>query len=164
MAMRGATTAYHQGNDSKTAFALLDGLSSRLGGSTLPGLADQSKLAADLRTRAAFYAGYGGELPRSLSHLLVVGRWEITGADGFDDLHKGDRLEFTPDREMLTFRKDKGLAEAEDLETYEINEREVHLTISRMVLRYAATSDRMTMRTDNGSDAARLTLRRIRAN
>ncbi len=161
LALRGATTAFHQRNDPKTAFALLTGLSARLKGSGLPALAKEDKLVGDMLTQAAFYAGYSGEMPKTLRHLAVVGKWEIVGADGFEDLHRGDRLEFTSGREMLTYRKAAGFTTADETENYEINERDIHLVDSRLVMHYAANGQRMTMRIDDANGHAELALRRL---
>ncbi|MFA6117236.1 MAG: VWA domain-containing protein [Sphingomonas sp.] len=161
LAMRAATIAFHRDNNPKRAFALLDGLSTRLRDSGLPGMAVEEKLAGDMRSRAAFYAGYAGELPKTLKHLAVVGNWEIVQANGFEDLHRGDRLSFTGDREMLTYRKKTGFTEADETEGYEINERDIHLVNSRLVMRYDAKADRMVMSIRDDTGDARLALRRL---
>jgi Ca-activated chloride channel family protein len=161
LSMREATTAFHKNDDPKRAFAVLDGLSARLRGSGLPDMAQEEKLVGEMRGKAAFYAGYGGELPKSLRHLTVIGTWEIVNADGFTDLHRGDRLEFTNDREMLTYRKKVGFDSYDDSETFEINDRDIHLTESRLVLHYQADrKDRLTMSFDDQSGTA-LSLRRL---
>jgi Ca-activated chloride channel family protein len=161
LAMREATTLFHQKDDPKAAFALLDGLSNRLRVASLPGMAQEEKLVANLRGHAAFYAGYGGELPKSLKHLSVIGKWEIVTADGFEDLHSGDRIEFTDDREMLTYRKKTGFENADEAEGYQINERDIHLVDSKLVLRYASRNDRLTMSLNDDRGRAELFLRRL---
>jgi len=161
LAMRAATIAFHRDHDPKKAFALLDGLSTRLRESGLPGMAAEEKLAGEMRSQAAFFAGYGGELPKPMKHLAVVGNWEIVQASGFEDLHRGDRLSFTGDREMLTYRKKAGFTDADDSETYEINERDIHLVDSGLVMRYNAKADRMVMSIRADSGDARLALRRL---
>ena len=161
LAMRAATTAFHINNDPKAAFALLDGLSTRLQSAKMPDMAKEEKLVADMRGRAAFYAGYGGELPKSLKHLSVIGKWEIIGAEGFEDLHRGDRLEFTRDSEMLTFRKAAGFESADETEAYEINERDIRLVDSKLVMHYAAGGDRLTMAINDDAGSSRLSLRRM---
>ena len=161
LAMRAATTAFHHDNDPKKAFALLDGLAQRIGGTNLPDLAKETKLVADMRSKAAFYAGYGGEQPKALRPLAVIGKWEIVNADGWEDLHRGDRLEFTDEREMLTYRKTAGFENADDSESYEINESDIHLVDSRLVLHYRAGGARMTMSVRDASGTSSLTLKRL---
>ncbi|MGY4396720.1 hypothetical protein ACVWZA_001905 [Sphingomonas sp. UYAg733] len=46
---------------------------------------------------------------------------------------------------MLTYRKKVGFDEYDESEAFEINERELHLVDSRLVMRYMAKSTRMTM-------------------
>ncbi|HSI17327.1 MAG TPA: VWA domain-containing protein [Sphingomonas sp.] len=161
LTLRSATTVFHQRNDAKAAYALLSGLSGRLQSSGLSGMGKENKLVGQMLTQAAFYAGYAGETPKTLRHLAVVGKWEIVGADGFTDLHRGDRLEFTGEREMLTYRKTAGLNDADESESYEINERDIHLVGSRLVMHYTAKGDRMTMQVDDGDGHAALALRRL---
>ncbi|MDB5704491.1 MAG: hypothetical protein JWN66_1607 [Sphingomonas bacterium] len=161
LAMREATTAFHMKDDPKKAFALLDGLAGRLNGSGLPGMAKEEKLVSTMRGQAAFYAGYGGEMPKSLNHLSVIGKWEIVNASGFEDLHRGDRLEFTDDREMLTYHKAEGLDSVDETEAYEVNNREIRLVDSKMVMRYTTRGGRMTMSVNDPGGTAQLALRRL---
>ena len=161
LALRGATIAFHEKSDPKTAFALLDGLATRLRGSGLPDMAKEEKLAGDMRGQAALYAGYGGELPKSMRHLAVVGKWEIVRAEGFEDLHRGDRLQFTGNSQMLTYHKKAGFEQADETESYEINEHAIHLVQSRLVMRYDAASDRLTMSVNDADGRSTLALRRL---
>lgn len=161
VALRDATTAFHQRNDAKGAFATLTGLQSRLRGAGLPGMEKEDKLVTTMIGQAAFYAGYSGEMPKTIRHLAVVGKWEIVSADGFADLARGDRLEFTNDREMMTYRKKAGLDDADDSESYEINENAIHLVSSRLVMRYSVNGDSMTMSINDNEGRSQLSLRRI---
>ena len=161
VSLRDATTAFHQRNDAKGAFATLAGLQSRLRGNGLTGMEKEDKLVTTMLGQAAFYAGYSGEMPKTIRHLAVVGKWEITGAEGFADLARGDRLEFTNDREMLTYRKKAGFDDADDSESYEINENAIHLIDSRLVMRYSVNGDRMTMSISDNDGRSLLFLKRI---
>jgi Ca-activated chloride channel homolog len=143
LVMKDATTAFHMKGDPKTAYRLLSGLSARL---ETVGLDSEKKLVGDMTAQAALYSGYGGELPKSMRHLSAVGTWEVTRASGFEDLTRGDRLQFTPNRDLLTFRKKVSLINADDREDYEINERELHMVNSRLVFTYEAEGDTMRMR------------------
>lgn len=160
LSMREATTAFHKG-DPKTAHRVLAGLSTRMTGSGLPGMEGEVKLVGDLTQRAGFYSGYGGEPPRSMRHLTVVGRWRVVGVTGFEDVKRGDQFEFSSDRSFSTFRKATGYVTPDDTEPYEINEESIHLVGSRMVLQYAARGDEMTMTLGAPYMNGRITLRRV---
>jgi Ca-activated chloride channel family protein len=160
LGMRDATTAFHAG-DPKAAYAILAALSGRMKGSGLPGMAPEVKLVGDLTDRAGFYSGYGGEPPRSLRHVAVVGRWRVVSATGFDDVKRGDEFEFTEDREFSTYRKATGFDTPDDTEDYEINNDSIHLVNSNMVLQYAAKGDSMIMTLDQPITPGRIALRRV---
>jgi Ca-activated chloride channel family protein len=142
-ALRGATAAFHAEGNPKKAFALLKGLSDRLDGAGLGDLSGEKKLVGDMLEQAAFYSGYAGEAPKSLRHLTVVGTWEVSRADGVDDLRRGDRLSFTTDREVLTRRR--AAPGDEERENYEINEKQIHLQRSGLVFNYRTKGDTLTM-------------------
>ncbi|NYT43062.1 VWA domain-containing protein [Sphingomonas sp. R-74633] len=161
LAVRDASVAYHKDENPKAAFALLDGLAGRIQAASLPGMSDETKLVGNMRAQAAFYSGYGGELPKAMRHLAVVGRWQVTGATGFEDIHRGDQMEFTKDMEMLTYRKASGFDSADETEDYEINENQVHLIDSRLVMRYSAKGDRMQMSLNDNDGRAHIWLRRM---
>ncbi|WP_404334174.1 VWA domain-containing protein [Sphingomonas sp. MMS12-HWE2-04] len=161
LALRDASIAYHEKKDPKAAFALLDGVASRFQAARLPGMESETRLIGNLRAQAAFYSGYKGELPKAVRHLAVVGRWEVTNADGFEDIRRGDQLEFTDDRAFNTYRTTTGHGDAEESETYEINENRIHLVDSRLVMAYSAKGDRMQMSLDDAKGSARLWLRRM---
>jgi Ca-activated chloride channel family protein len=161
LAVRDASVAYHTDENPKAAFALLDGLAGRIQAAALPGMADETKLVGNMRAQAAFYSGYGGELPKAMRHLAVVGRWEVTGASGFEDIHRGDQMEFTREMEMLTYRKASGFADAAETEDYEINEKQVHLVDSRLVMNYAPKGDKLMMSLSDNDGSAYIWLRRM---
>jgi len=154
-ALRGAATAFHAEGNPKKAFALLNGLSHRIAGSGLDGLAGEKKLVGDMLQQAAFYSGYAGEMPRTMRHLAVIGSWEVSRAEGLD-VRRGDRMSFSTDNELTTRRR--GKTEEED-ESYEINERQIYLPRSGMVFNYRTSGDLLTM-THETSEAA-LYLRRV---
>jgi Ca-activated chloride channel family protein len=161
LVLKGASTAFHQEGNPKKAYALLNGLAGRISKSDVKGLEGERKLVGDMLQQAAFYSGYGGEQPpKSLRHLAVVGTWVVRSASGFSDLAPGDRLSFNRERELTTVRPKprKGLHE-EETENYEINERQIHLTDSALVLNYWAGRDRLTL--EDKTSQARLVLARI---
>lgn len=158
-----ATTAFHLRNDAKTAHRLLAGLDSRLAAARNDALRNERKLVTDLMERAAFYAGYGGEAPRSIRHLGVVGSWEIVSLQGIGDLRIGDRLEFSSDRDMTIYRKRNNYRGDSEVEPYQINERQLYLEDSDVVFDYAINENRMTLSVKGNirSLTPRIVLRRI---
>jgi Ca-activated chloride channel family protein len=159
-ALRGATTAFHMQGNPRQAFQTLSGISSRLEGSGLDGLAGERRLVGDMLQQAALYAGYSGEAPRSLRHLAVVGTWRVSRAEGLEDVHGGDTMVFSSDRELTTSRRHPRRDEpGEDSESYQINEAQIFLPESNLVFDYRASGDRMTL--IDGTGAARLYLARV---
>lgn len=155
-ALRGAATAFHAEGNPKKAYALLKGLSGRLDGSGLAGLDGEKKLAGDMLQQAAFYSGYAGEVPKALRHLTVVGTWEVSRAEGVEDLRRGDRLSFTSDNEVLTKRRWKA---GDERASYEINEKQIHFPEDGLIFDYRTSGDTMKLTHDLGR--ATLYLRRV---
>lgn len=156
-ALRGAATAFHADGNPKKAYALLKGISDRLDNSGLEGLKNEKKLADDMLQQAAFYSGYTGESPKSLRHLTVVGTWEVSRSDGVEDLRRGDQLSFTAERELVT--RHRKAPDDEETESYEINEKQIHLPGSGRVFNYRSSGDKLTLVHEEGPIA--LTLRRV---
>jgi Ca-activated chloride channel family protein len=154
--LRGASTAFHQEGNPKRAFQLLSGLDGRLKGSRLDGLDDERKLVGDMLQQAAFYSGYAGEMPKTLRHLAVVGKWEVSRSEGLE-FRRGDKLFFTAGRELEIQRR--RAPDEEESESYEINERQIYLPRSGMVFSYRASGDTMTLAHESG--LATLFLRRV---
>lgn len=161
LTMREATTAFHEKGDPKAAHALLSGLDARLGASGLSGMEEERKLTGTMLAQAALYSGYGGELPKSLRHIRTAGNWEITGVRNITDLRRGDRLEFTRDGELLTYRKASGIEEVDESESYEINEKQIHMVDSRLVFNYSVSGDRLYLETADVGERATIALRRV---
>jgi Ca-activated chloride channel family protein len=163
--LRGASAAFHREGKPRQAFALLSGFSKRLEASAAAGLwtapeklGEERKLVKDMLAQAALYSGYGGEQPRPIRHLMVIGDWEVQSVSGMEDLRRGDRLSFSPDNELTTMPQGRDEDE-EEIEDFEINERQLRLPDTGLVFDYRATADRLTLR-DTKKQAA-LTLRRI---
>jgi Ca-activated chloride channel family protein len=158
-ALNGATTAFHARNDPREAFTLLSGISNRLEHSDLAGLNGERQLVGDLLQRAAFYAGYASERPRSLRHMSVIGTWRVRRSEGFEDIRSGDTMAFE-DGELTTTRANpRGNEREEESETYRINAQQLFLTDSNLVFDYRASGNRMTLVDDTGT--ARLYLTRV---
>lgn len=162
LVMKEATTAFHIGGDAKRAHALLSGLDGRMKADRLPKMEGERKLLDTMLAQASLYAGYGGELPKSLRHTRTIGTWEVTSVKNIADLRKGDRLEFTADRDLLTYRAKEGLEQADESESYEINEKEIHMVGSRMVFGYRLANDRLILDNwDADGTTAQIWLKRV---
>ena len=162
LAMREATIAFHRNNDPKAAHALLSGIAGRIDGSGLGGLEGERKLVSAMVAQAALYAGYGGELPKTMRHLAVVGNWRIVEAEGFEDLHRGDHVRFSPEEDFVVRRaRPRRNESAEDHESYEINERQIHLPESGLVMDYRTAHDRLYLNGDDSRGRLRLTMARV---
>jgi Ca-activated chloride channel family protein len=158
--LTGAATAFHQRNDPRAAFRLLSGISTRLQGSGLAGLESERTLVDNMLRQASLYAGYAGEVPRNLRHLSVVGTWQVRRASGFEDIRIGDTMAFSANRELTTSRRNPRRGEEpQETEGYQINEAQIFLTDSDLVLDYRARGDSMTLVDDSGM--ARLYLTRL---
>lgn len=160
--LSGGATAFHRG-DARTSYRLLSGLATRLAGSSLPGLDQERKLAGDMLRQAAFYAGYSGERPPSIRHLALQGSWQVSRAEGFEDLRRGDTLSFSPESEMTTRRVNpRAGEEEEENENYEVDGRQIRLLESNLTLDYRTSGDRLTL-ADPENGYSRLVLTRVGA-
>lgn len=161
LSMRDATIAFHRNNDSKTAFSLLSGLDQRLAASGLADLSGERELVGGMVKQAAFYAGYAGEMPKAMRHLAVIGDWRIVRAEGFEDLRRGDQVSFSEDEEFTVVRANPRRGEEdEDNESYEINERQIHLPESNLVMAYRTDRDRLYLNGDDAKGRLRLVMAR----
>lgn len=151
-----ALNGYHLGGDKKVAFNLIDGLSRRLDDSGLPGMQEETKLVGGLRSRAAYVAGFQGEMPKELRPLALKGEWEVVRQTGLIDVARGDTVEFTEDGEFITTRQ-KGDDVYQDVQ---VNERQVRLVDVDLVFDYRLQGDRVYLKTTDGD--GELILRRPR--
>lgn len=152
--MRSALAGYHEKNDKQGAFHQLDGLSKRLALSGVPGMQGERKLVDGLRDRAAYVAGYSGEMPRSLQPLAVKGEWTVVNQSGLSDIARGDNVEITEDGEFVTTRQ-----RGEDLtQPVQVNEKQLRLADVGLVFNYRIKGDRLTLVSEDGM--SQLLLRR----
>ncbi len=148
--LQAALTGYHQRGDKKGAFHLIDGLSRRLGVAEVPGLGEEIKLVSGLRDRAAYVAGYAGEMPKELRPLALKGEWRVLSQTGLEDIDRGDRVEITSDGEMVTTRN-SGPDKDEDIyQQVQINERQVRIVEGDLVFNYTLRGDRVRLTTVDG--------------
>ena len=152
-ALAQALDTYHVGGDEKAAFALLDGLTGRIEQLGLPGFEGEAELVGGLRDRAAWMAGYSGEMPKELQPLALIGEWTVRYRKGVSDLAFGDTVELTEDGEFLTYPRNDG---DEISQRFEVNERQIRLHDTEydkppMVFAYQLNGDRLSMRTRDGA-------------
>jgi Ca-activated chloride channel homolog len=150
-----ALDGYHDGEDKKAAFHLIDGLSQRLASADLPGMGEERKLVSSLRERAAYVAGFAGEMPKALRPLQLKGEWDVVGQTGLVDIARGDTVEINEQGEFITYR-DKGDDVYQDIQ---VNERQIMLTDADLTFNYHLSGDRLTLVTSDGE--AQLRLRRV---
>lgn len=144
--MRGALADYHERNDRKGAFHQLDGLSKRLALSGVPGLDGELKLVGGLRDRAAYVAGYAGEMPKALQPLAVKGEWTVVSQAGLKDIGRGDSVEITADGEFITTRQN-----GDDVsQSIQVNERQLRLVDVGLVFNYRIKGDRLALVSEDG--------------
>jgi Ca-activated chloride channel homolog len=150
LAMNAATRAFHEKGDPKAAFALLDGLDRRLAGSEFAELKDERELVGTMRSKAALFAGYGGELPRAMKPMRVIGKWRVVSLSGVKDLSKGDVMEFTDDEEVITYFRKPLRGDDELYQDFKINERQIYIPSGNMVVNYSVSGDRLRLTSDDG--------------
>jgi Ca-activated chloride channel family protein len=146
-----ATRSYHATGDAKPAFAMLDGLSGRLAAVDFADLKNERELVDTMRGKAAVFAGYGGELPRELRPMGVIGKWRVIALGGVDDLSRNDVVEFTRNEDFITHFKRPLRGQAQMQQSFQINEREIYIPEGNMVVRYSIVGDRMRLRSDDGT-------------
>lgn len=159
--LKQASIAFHRDGDPKAAFRLLSGFQARLDGSGLDKMDEEKALVAQMLEQASLYSGYGGEQPKRIAGLGLVGTWRVSKVDGIGDLAPGDRLVFTED-ELRTERRNARVSrdgEDEDVEDYEVEENRLVLSDSKLAFAYRFSRTGLTLASDDG--AARVTLRRI---
>lgn len=150
-----ALDGYHQGEDKKQAFHQIDALAKRQASASLPGMGEERKLVDSLRERAAYVAGYAGEMPRALRPLRLKGEWDVIGQTGLIDIARGDKVEINEDNEFITYRE-----RGEDIyQSVLVNESQLSLTDADLTFTYRLSGDRLTLVTSDGM--ARLQLRRV---
>jgi len=144
--MRTALASYHEKNDKKGAFHQLDGLSKRLALSGVPGLQGERKLVDGLRDRAAYVAGYAGEMPKALQPLAVKGEWKVVSHAGLADIARGDSVEITEDGEFITSRQ-----HGDDVtQNVQVNEKQLRLADVGLVFNYKIKGDRLALVSEDG--------------
>ena len=70
VSLNAATRAFHHDGNPKAAFALLDGINNRLAAVDFADLKNEIELVGTMRGKAAVYAGYAGEAPKTMSPMV----------------------------------------------------------------------------------------------
>lgn len=153
-----ATRAYHQDGNARGAFAMLDGLSNRLAAVDYADLKSERELVDTMRGKAAIYAGYGGELPKEMQPMRVLGKWRVVALGGVEDLSRGDVVEFTDDEDFITYFQRPLRGEDELYQQFQINEKEIYISEGDLRVRYWIDGDRLRMKSQDGK--VRITLQR----
>lgn len=147
LTLNAATTAYHQSGDAKKAFALLDGLDRRMDGTNLAELKDERALVQTMRSKAALFAGYSGEVPKEMKPLQVVGKWRVISHNGVDDLARGDVIEMTSDGDFITHFKKPRRGEDQMYQSFEINENQLYVRDGNLMVGYRVVGDTLRLQT-----------------
>lgn len=145
-----ATRAFHRDGDAKQAFALLDGLNTRLAGVDYADLKAERELVDTMRGKAALYAGYNGEVPKDMQPMRVLGKWRVVALGGVEDLSRGDVVEFTDDEEFITYFQRPLRGDDEMYQDFQINEREIYIPDGDLRVRYWVDGDRLRMKSPDG--------------
>jgi hypothetical protein len=122
----------------------------------------EETLVAQMLEQASLYSGYGGEQPRRVAGLGLVGTWRVSSVDGIEDLAPGDRLVFTGDElrtERRAVRPSRDDDEYGEVEDYKIEANRLLLPESKLAFAYRLSRTGLILASDDG--AARMTLRRV---
>lgn len=146
-----ATRAFHSDGNAKKAFALLDGLNGRLAAVDYADLKDERELVGTMRSKAALYAGYGGEMPKDMQPMRVLGKWRVVALNGVDELSRNDLVEFTDDEQFITYFQRPLRGDDEMYQDFQINEREIYIPEGDLRVNYWIDGDRLRMKSKDGN-------------
>jgi Ca-activated chloride channel homolog len=145
-----ATRVFHEKGNPKAAFALLDGLNGRIENSDLSEMKGELKLVGTMRSKAALFAGYGGEVAPSMRPARVLGKWRVVSLSGVRELSRGDVMEFTDDEELITYYKKPFKGEDEGYQSFQMNERRIYIPEGKLIVNYAVDGDRLRLNSADG--------------
>lgn len=145
-----AMQRFHTKSDRRGAYAQLAGLKQRLDGAGLPELRKEQELVNSLHTKAAYFAGFAGELPKGMRHLGVLGNWTVTKVVGLEDVYRGDRVTFDNSNRMTTLFKKERRGKTDVQQAFMINDKEIILPNDKLRFAYYANGNRLTLITQDG--------------
>ena len=145
-----ATRAFHRDGNAKKAFALLDWLNGRLAAVDYADLKGERELVDTMRSKAALYAGYSGEVPKDMQPMRVLGKWRVVALNGVDELSRNDLVEFTDDEQFITYFQRPLRGDDEMYQDFQINDREIYIPEGNLRVNYWIDGDRLRMKSNDG--------------
>jgi len=152
-ALNQALALFHDNDDAAGAATVLAGLSQRLEGS---GLDSEVALVGGLTASARHLAGL--EIAGPTQPWQVVGDWRVVRHSRVADISRGDLVEITSDGDFITRRQSGRDAGNRIRQNFAINERQLHIEDTRLVLDYQVRGNRLTLR--DRMDGAEIVLER----
>lgn len=139
-----ALAAYHDGKDAREAAERLSALSERLSASGLSGMESELALIDGLYSNAAQLAGM--ETSGRTRPWEMFGEWRVVRHRLVSDIARGDIVEITEDGDFITERM-SGRGDGETIyQTFAVNEREIYIEGSGLLMRYSVRGDRLVLR------------------
>lgn len=154
--MHSSLTAFHNGGDAGKVQRDLAALSERMKGYDLEGLASEVALVEQLQKSSAEIVAFSSS-PERVRILAVNGEWEVVSHRGVDDISRGDLVKIG-DGSFVTERNSGRDAGESIWQSYEINEKQLHIVGSGLVFNYSVEDDRLRLR--NMRDNTSIMLRR----
>ncbi len=148
--------AYHENKDAEAAANMFAAVSESIESSGLEGMEEELNLVNGLRDGALHLAGLDGgkTLP-----FEVFGEWRVVRVSRVDDMSRGDLIEITDDGEFITERARGRDAGDYIYQDFAINERQLHIEGTELVLEYSVRGNRLRLR--DRFDGVNILLERI---
>lgn len=154
--LRTTLAAFHSDGNAQTAQASLAALSERMKGHNLDGLKTEIALVDELQKSSAAILAFNTG-PERQKMLSVNGQWEVVRHRGVEDIARGDFVKIA-DGSFVTERR-SGKDVGQDIwQSYQINDKQLHIRGSGLVFYYAVEDD--TLRLRNPRDRTSIVLRR----
>ena len=143
LGIREGTAAYHRG-DVEGSYRIFARLNDVVEANTDERLKPERALIGGLYKQTAMLSGNleGVEPPKSLA---ILGNWEVVRADVGIDLRRGDQLALTGEQQAVITRLSSGKAVVDEPEDYEINDKQILLTDSRIVFGFRLNDRKLTL-------------------
>jgi len=138
-----ALAMYHERRDAAGAAEILGALSERIAASGLDGIKREQELVDGLFGRTNQLAGLGHNRTQPWE---LFGEWRVVRHRGVADLARGDRVEISEDGDFITERtNNRNTGEYID-QTFALNERQLHIEGTSLVLEYRVRGARLRLR------------------
>ncbi len=138
IAMKSATEAYYN-KDYETAFEIFHPFAKDFAAQKIDGLEEEYQLVANLDAIIAVEAGFEDRIENPPGFLRLRGEWEVTRADNFVDVHRGDRFDFEA-HYVDHYRRSEGYDSPYETERYKINDEQIYLSYSDLTFKYSFSS------------------------